>query len=367
MKITGVFIRLLVWAIVCLATSLPLLATPGNNDSTTTPQTTHYSILCDEASDLCWQDPQRKAYDQSDHGLTASEAGRYCSELELGGYSDWRLPDSNELRGLIAGNPATEPGGQCKLTVGQARSETLSGACWGRQLYAGPGDNGCYIKDWLSGTCNKPGPPSATQNLEVWAANQPADTDMWQAYVSFDSASLGYNHANSAGDVRCVRVGLVAEQTGLLPANQFVPADVQIADACDLSDKLELTITVPERLTQAPAQLMVFFYADDKWRFPPASPPDGGTGDNVIDNPQFDATNSITVTLPACTYYREQVLRGDYRVYVQLLMEKRLPPVIGADDFFWGSNKEPVSLPFDGIEHRGTAKPMALTLWPVTR
>jgi pimeloyl-ACP methyl ester carboxylesterase len=331
-----------------------------------TAEAAHYSIRCDERSDLCWQDPQRKAYDQSDYGLTAAEAGRYCAELVLGGYADWRLPDINELRGLIAGNPATETGGQCKLTIGQERSETLSGACWGRQLYAGPGANGCYIKDSLTGTCNKPGPPTATQNLEVWAANQPSDTDGWQAYVSFDSGSMGYNHINSAGDVRCVRQGLVAEQAGLLPTNLFVPAQVQIADACDVSDKLELKITVPEVLSQDPAQLMVFFYADDKWRFPPASPPDGGTSDNVIANPQFEADNSIAVTLPACTYYRERGLRGDYRVYVQLLMEKRRPPVIGTGDYFWGSNNELVSVPFDGNEHRGSVRPMEISLWPVT-
>jgi hypothetical protein len=36
--------------------------------------------------------------------------------------------------------------------------------------------------------------------LEIWAANQPSDANVWQACVSFDSGSLGYNHINSAGD-----------------------------------------------------------------------------------------------------------------------------------------------------------------------
>lgn len=330
------------------------------------PFKAHYSIRCNQQTELCWQDPQRKAYDPSDYGLTASEAGRYCEELVLGGYADWRLPDSNELRGLIAGNQATEPGGLCKLTIGGVRSETLNGACWGTKPYAGPGANGCYINDWLTGTCNKSGPPTATQVLEIWAANGPSDTELWQAYVSFDSGSLGYNHINSAGDVRCVRAGLVPEQTGLLAANEFIPADVKIADACELSDKLELKIRLPEVLPQVPAQLMVFFYADDEWRFPPASPPDGGTADNVITNPQFDADNSISVTLPACTYYREEVLRGDYRVYVQLLMQKRRPPIIASGDYFWGSNKQVINLPFNGDRHSGSVRSMDITLWPVT-
>ncbi len=330
-----------------------------------TASTAHYAIRCDQSSELCWQDPQRKAYDLSDYGLSAPEAARYCDELELGGYDDWRLPDSDELRGIIAGNPATEPGGQCKLIVGNERSETLSGACWGRKPYAGPGASGCYTKSWLRGTCNKPGPPTATQVLEIWAANQPSDTDLWQAYVSFDVASLGYNHINSAGDVRCTRAGLVAEQTGLLPANTFLPAETEMANACDVADKLEIKIRVPEVLPTVPAQLMVFFYADDKWRFPPASPPDGGTADNVIATPKFDADNAITVTLPACTYYREEVLRGDYRVYVQLLMEKRRPPIISSDDYFWGSNYQTIELPFDGDAHHGTISTMEVTLWPV--
>jgi hypothetical protein len=344
-------IRLLTFAAVLLPVE-PILA--------------QHSIRCDEQSELCWQDPQRKAYEQSDYGLVAAEAGRYCEELVLGGYADWRLPDINELRGLIAGNKATEPGGQCKLTVGKERSETHSGACWGGKPYAGPGANGCYIKDWLTGTCNKAGPPTATQVLEVWAVNKPSDTDLWQAYVSFDTGSMGYNHANSAGDVRCVRDGLAPEQTGLQPANEFLPADIKIADACDASDKLELTIRLPEELSKTPAQLMVFFYADDKWRFPPASPPDGGTADNVITSPQFDVENSISVMLPACTYYREDVLRGDYRVYVQLLMQKRRPPVIASDDYFWGSNKQVIRLPFSGDRHSGSVRSMDITLWPVT-
>jgi hypothetical protein len=71
------------------------------------PSTAHYSIRCNQQSKLCWQGPQRKACDQSDYGLTATEVGRYCEELVLGGYAGWRLPDSDELRGIIVGNSMT--------------------------------------------------------------------------------------------------------------------------------------------------------------------------------------------------------------------------------------------------------------------
>lgn len=258
-----------------------------------------YSIRCDEQARLCWQDPQKDAYDFDDFGLVASEAARYCEELVLGDHGDWRLPTSDELRGLIAGNPATEPGGECRLTIGGRHNETLSRACQGRAPNAGPGVDGCYLASWLTGTCNKPGPPKATQALEVWASNVPSDAgEGWQAYVSFDVGSLGYNHKNSAGDVRCARDGLVPEQSGLYPASRFETRQHEIdatQDPCETSDKLALHISVPDELQRTPDRLMAFFYHEDKWRFPPVSPPDGGTDYNVLLQPGFDADGKITM------------------------------------------------------------------------
>ena len=57
-----------------------------------------YSIWCDPDTDLCWQDPQREAYNYDDVGLTPKAAVQYCDELVLGGYDDWRLPTIAELR-----------------------------------------------------------------------------------------------------------------------------------------------------------------------------------------------------------------------------------------------------------------------------
>jgi len=335
-----------------------------------------YSILCDDASGLCWQDPQRAGFDMADPGLVASEAARYCEELELGGYDDWRLPDSNELRGLIAGNPATESGGQCKLTIGGKRNETLFRACEGGEPGNGPGAAGCYLHPELTGSCTKPGPAYATQYLEHWAANRPSDdAEGWQAYVSFDRGALGYNHNNSAGDARCVRTaknleatdGFVMAQDDLLPENLFVADffDLGEHDACLAADKLDLNINLPEPLDRTPAMLMVFFYAADQWKFPPAGPPDGGTDYNTIREPQFAADGSLQMTLPGCTFYREVVLTGDYRVFVQLLMEKRRPPMVSPGDYYWGSNDEVFALPLNGASHRGASRSVDITLWPV--
>ena len=38
----------------------------------------------------------------------------YCRNLNEGGYSNWRLPDIDELRTLIKNCPKTETGGECK-------------------------------------------------------------------------------------------------------------------------------------------------------------------------------------------------------------------------------------------------------------
>ena len=54
---------------------------------------TVYRIWNDPVTDISWQDPQKDAYDYDDIGLQQPDALRYCEELVMGGYDDWRLPD----------------------------------------------------------------------------------------------------------------------------------------------------------------------------------------------------------------------------------------------------------------------------------
>jgi len=105
-----------------------------------------YSYWDDPATNLTWQDPQKDAYTEGDGGLTQPDAIRYCKELVLGGYNDWRLPNIDELRTLVRGNTPAETGGECPVTEGSPRADMGNTACAPITEFGGPGIGGCY---WL--------------------------------------------------------------------------------------------------------------------------------------------------------------------------------------------------------------------------
>ena len=113
---------------------------------------TYYTVWCDNETDLCWQDPQKDAYDYDDIGLTQPDALRYCEELVFGGYDDWRLPNIDEMRTVISGNPPTETGGECPVTEGSPRADMGNEACAPITPFGGPGVGGCYWVPELMGT-----------------------------------------------------------------------------------------------------------------------------------------------------------------------------------------------------------------------
>ena len=65
-------------------------------------------------------------------------------------------------------------------------------------------------------------------------------------------------------------------------------------------------------------------------------PPDGGTDDNVILNPDISLGKPYVMTLPACTYYREKCLSGDYQLFVGLYFSTDFPPLLQDGDYVWG-------------------------------
>ena len=54
-------------------------------------------IVTDNVTGLEWQDNS----DAKDKELKWREAIDYCEALNLGGYSDWRLPNINELKSIV--------------------------------------------------------------------------------------------------------------------------------------------------------------------------------------------------------------------------------------------------------------------------
>lgn len=329
-------------------------------------------VWCDADTDLCWQNPQRAGLDLEDIGLIAGEAQPYCESLVLGGYADWRVPNIDELRTLIAGNEPTQLNGDCKVSVGAGTSDGFDRRCHGAALLAGPAANGCYWKSALTGRCDRPDVGAvAGKRLETWASDRPSDDpEHWTAYVTFDTGGVGFNHNCSYADVRCVRDNdgripeCVASGT-CIDVDDYV-SDPQVtancdADVCAVADAVQVILHVPESLDTQPYQLMVFWYKEADWRMPPARPPDGGTDYNQVLAPNIDLDKPLAMTVPACTFYREKLISGAFRLFVYLQMHEGFQPVPRAGDYVWGS-AEPIVFPLNGTTHRADVAVLDITL-----
>jgi hypothetical protein len=333
------------------------------------------NIWCDPQTNLCWQNPQRSGFAMDDDGLIAAEAAPYCDSLVLDGYDDWRVPTIAELRTLVAGNPATEPGGDCPVAADTSTRVGFMPSCHGAERFAGPAA-GCYWKDELAGRCDKPDRAAVEgKSLETWASDRAKnDPEHWVSFVSFDNGSAGFNHSCSAADVRCVR-----DDDGAMPActktNSCVDSPAYIsnaelmakcdADLCAASDAVQVTVHLPEELQARAHQLMVFWYKEEDWQMPPPRPPDGGTDYNQVLGPELSPGKPLTMSVPACTFYREEILYGDYRLYAFLQMGEgyRWQPAPG--DYVWASD-EPVSFPLNGKDHEAAIAKLDITLSRVT-
>ena len=96
----------------------------------------HSTPCKDVQSGLIWSD---KALFVMNH----EDAEDYCENLTDGGYTDWRLPNIDELRTLIMNCQGTMPSGQCRVSE---RTECLADTCVSDKCRCGNDTKGKYSK-----------------------------------------------------------------------------------------------------------------------------------------------------------------------------------------------------------------------------
>jgi len=343
--------------------------------------TNSYRIWSDPATGLSWQDPQKDAYTSNYQGLTQPDAERYCKELVLGGYDDWRLPDIDELRTLLRGNPSHESTGDCPVHEGSFKGDMYDPGFIQAPDYEGPGAGGCYWMPELTGPCDRRDiADEGERALETVSATVAVDDNFWRGDVLFDQGTAVFNHRYSLAEVRCVRSGpsepmACAEgeaepcvpgatrscNLGNLQGSQVCVADglcwppcentaftpsPPIEDVSNQCDQLQLNIVVPKKLP-APAKLLVAYLYDARtWTFPNKRPPDGGTDFNQVLDPDIDAGKPLQMTVPATSYYRDRCIEaGEYKLYVALLQSNEWPPwPVTVGDYAWGGVQQSLTL-----------------------
>ena len=125
--------------------------------------------------------------EKSAEKMNWNDAVNYCSNLNEGGYNNWRLPNIDELRTLIENCPRTETDGECGVT-----NSCLSSKC--RHACGG-------YKNDSSGKYSKLGDiDSLWSSSSVESDNSKS---VWK--VSFDNGSVYSTRIGSKLYARCVR------------------------------------------------------------------------------------------------------------------------------------------------------------------
>ncbi len=131
--------------------------------------------------------------------MGSGEADNYCKNLNECGYSDWRLPNINELRTLIQNCPATQPDGICGVHDPDCLKDP---DCF----YYSAGQCLCEKKEDNGGYYSKLGDDD---NVVLWSSSDfeyisgcEATTLVW--LVDFSSGEVR-NEEYGYHNVRCVR------------------------------------------------------------------------------------------------------------------------------------------------------------------
>ncbi len=115
-----------------------------------------------------------------------NDAVNYCKNLNEGGYTDWRLPNIDELRTLIQNHSGTQTGGTCKISekAGKLAWSDRSGDCDGRN-----GSNFSKLGD----------------DVWLWSSSTQSDNSYDAWFVNFYDGYVGGYNKGSDNYVRCVR------------------------------------------------------------------------------------------------------------------------------------------------------------------
>ena len=124
--------------------------------------------------------------DRSYSPMDWNGAKQYCENLSQGGFTDWGLPDIDELRTLIQNHSGTQTGGSCKISekAGKLSSRDWTNDCSGRSgsKFSQLGDT-----DWL------------------WSSSVLSDISDHAWVVDFYDGRVGHGSKSVTLSVRCVR------------------------------------------------------------------------------------------------------------------------------------------------------------------
>ena len=126
--------------------------------------------------------------DRSQNYMDWNEAQQYCEDLTEGGFTDWRLPNIDELRTTIKNCPKTETGGDCKVSEKNGRWKP-DGSCY------------CDYTENNGGYYSKLGDSDV---IWLWSSTLSGNTN-YAWLVSFHDGRVNNYNKSSNNYVRCVR------------------------------------------------------------------------------------------------------------------------------------------------------------------
>lgn len=143
--------------------------------------------LADSRTSLMWA----KAFVEGDWDACRAA----CGDSALAGYGDWRLPTIDELRTLVVGCAAIEPGGACAAREGcENESQCFNAACESCQGGQGTGANGCY----MDGPFDRPCEWNWSETVVPWE-------DGGRYKLGFYDGQIHVGERSSAYGTHCVR------------------------------------------------------------------------------------------------------------------------------------------------------------------